>query len=86
MAEPFTPQGFEKVTVVGDAGSYTSYDTYGFDINEFNMGIRIFNLTGKGPTRDDADYCLSAIANKNISIDEQNTIITSYMNDKHPTV
>jgi len=80
-----TPQGFEITTIVGTIGIYGSYDVYGFDQYELTMGIRIKDLTGKLPTRDDADYCLSAIADPDLTLDQQNTIIINYMK-KYPDV
>jgi hypothetical protein len=82
MAE-FPAVGFETVTFVGAPNVYSTYDTYGFDQYELTMGIRIKNLTGISPTRDDADYCLSAIRDNNLTLIAQNTLISNYMTNKY---
>lgn len=71
--------GFEQVTVIGNFGIYTTYDTYGFDQYELTMGIRIKALTGIDPTREDADYCLSGIVDNEMTFADQNAFILNYM-------
>jgi len=82
----FPAVGFEVSYPVGNPNQYTTYDTYGFDQYELTMGIRIKALTGLDPTRDDADYCLTLIADNSLTLIDQNTLINNYMKNKYVPV
>jgi hypothetical protein len=75
----FPNVGFQVSYPSGNSNTYTSYDTYGFDQYEWAIGIRIKYLTGINPTRDDADYCLTIIADNDMDLASQNAAIITYM-------
>jgi hypothetical protein len=82
----FPTVGFEVSSTTGSPNNYTTSDTYGFDQNELNMGIRIKALTGINPMRDDADWALNAIKDNDLMLAGQNTLITNYMMNKYVSV
>lgn len=82
----FPAVGFEISYPVGNPNTYDTFDTYGFDQYEWTMGIRINSLTGIIPTRDDADYCLTAIADNDLTLIDQNNLIIAYMANKYGAI
>ena len=75
---------FEISQIIGNSGTYITAETYGFDIDQLAFSIRIAQLTGLTPSKEDTNYLLPKMHDDNLTLIGQNTLITNYMTTKYP--